>query len=93
MESGTKEFEDYCRLVEDATGAEWGGHLEASALSACLEMPIWVYEVDKPIVKMGEEFESSVCRPLRVTYHRHYYSLGEHYNSVMDVTDSSSLTR
>jgi OTU domain-containing protein 6 len=82
------EFDDYCTKVEDVAGAVWGGELEVSALSSRLEMPVWVYEVDKPILKMGENFESCACAPLKITYHRHYYSLGEHYNSVDDLASS-----
>jgi OTU domain-containing protein 6 len=33
-----------------------------------------------PTVKMGEDFAGE---PLRVSYHRHAYGLGEHYNSLL----------
>lgn len=86
VEFPSTEFDEYCNKVEDVVGAVWGGELEVSALSTRLEMPVWIYEVDKPILKMGEQFESSMCAPLKITYHRHYYSLGEHYNSVDDAS-------
>lgn len=65
----------------------WGGHPELRALACTLGIPIIVYQA---------EGEPSVFRPdgtetlagqgresaLRLTYHRHYLTAGEHYNSV-----------
>ena len=80
--SNNNSFQLYCNKVENMDTAEWGGHLELKALSMALQTPIYVYHVNAPILKMGEEYaENSV--PLRLTYHRHFYSLGEHYNSTM----------
>jgi OTU domain-containing protein 6 len=77
------EYDAYCLRVESVAGAEWGGQTELSAIAARLRVPIWVYEVGIPVLKMGSEFgEDSSVSPLRVSYHRHFYALGEHYNSV-----------
>jgi hypothetical protein len=32
---------------------------------------------------MGEQFEAEGRTPVRVSFHQHYYALGEHYNSVV----------
>ena len=74
------DYEEYCRKVQSVADAEWGGQLEIRALSNCLEKRILVYDAlsSTPIL-MGDEFTGT---PLRLTYHRHYYALGEHYNSV-----------
>jgi OTU domain-containing protein 6 len=47
----------------------------------------WVYSATAPVLKMGEEFSEpggagGGTGPLRLSYHKHYYALGEHYNSI-----------
>ena len=72
-------FVDYCQKI--ATTPKWGGHVEISALSKALKVPIQVLQAEGPPVEVGlEEFNSKT--PIILTYHRHYYGLGEHYNSV-----------
>jgi len=80
LEAGSPEFIAYCEKVESVSAAEWGGQVELRALAACLERQIHVYDSAAPLIVMGEEFTDAT--PLKVTYHRHYFSLGEHYNSV-----------
>ena len=60
--------------------AEWGGQIELRALAVCLERQIHIYDASTGVLVMGEQFDA--FNALKVTYHRHYYSLGEHYNSV-----------
>lgn len=76
-----EEYEAYCDTVANVAAAQWGGQTELNAIAAALKVPIWVYEVGRPVLKMGEEGEETAA-PLKVTYHRHFYALGEHYNSV-----------
>ena len=75
------EYDAYCDSVESITAANWGGQTELNAIAASLGVSIWVYEVGRPVLKMGVQSSASVT-PLKVTYHRHFYALGEHYNSV-----------
>jgi OTU domain-containing protein 6 len=63
-------------------GCSWGGHVEIMALSRVLERPIYIYQVDPPLMVIGQEF---TLEPLRISYHRHEFGLGEHYNSVVDI--------
>ena len=66
-----------------------GGQVEIQALCSILHRQIWIYssDINNPIVKMGEDIQRDVIDPpIRVTYHRQYYSLGEHYNSVVNAT-------
>jgi OTU domain-containing protein 6 len=87
------EFESYCRRIENVNGAEWGGQLEVRALSECLHRPIHIYEANAPVLKMGEDSvgnESRRVEPIIITYHRHYYALGEHYNSVVRIPASQA---
>ena len=66
-------------------GAEWGGQLEIRALCEYLHRPIHVYEANMPVLIMSEENVRSDESPIILTYHRHYYALGEHYNSVTSI--------
>lgn len=82
VDPDSHEFLEYCGRVESPIASEWGGQVELRAIASCLECPIYVYDSTTPLLVMGEEFEASSKKPLRVTFHRHYFSLGEHYNSV-----------
>ncbi|XP_048520803.1 deubiquitinase OTUD6B isoform X2 [Dendroctonus ponderosae] len=71
-------FESYCKEVE--TTKVWGGQLELKALSNILSCPIKVIQATGPPTIQGENFEGP---ELILTYHRHLYKLGEHYNSTL----------
>jgi OTU domain-containing protein 6 len=77
LEAGGVEYADYCDKVQSTS--EWGSQVELRALAAALQRQLWVYDAAAPVVKMGDEFTGE---PLKLTFHRHYYSLGDHYNSV-----------
>ena len=65
---------------------EWGGQLELQALTQILKAPITVHEAGKEPVLMGAGGEGGGgggAAALQLSYHRHAYSLGEHYNSVV----------
>ena len=99
-------FDLYCRKMEDSSGVEWGGQLEIRAISDVLHIPVYIYDANSPVLKMGEEYlytnntgnnsngnsdsssssdvaNDTVKRVINLTFHRHYYSLGEHYNSAV----------
>lgn len=76
-----EEFEKYCHDVEST--AAWGGQLEISAMSNILHVPVEVIQADGPIIITGEHFTAP---SVILSYHRHAYGLGEHYNSVVPVT-------
>uniref|UniRef100_A0A182QLB3 OTU domain-containing protein n=1 Tax=Anopheles farauti TaxID=69004 RepID=A0A182QLB3_9DIPT len=71
------EFDKYCHQVR-ATKA-WGGEIEIKALSSSLKCPIEVIQAVGPTTVHGEGEDAK--RKLVLTYHRHMYRLGEHYNS------------
>jgi len=77
-----EDFEGYCGRVENS--ADWGGELELRALADALQTRIVVHRAGEtePLV-LGPEGLSGL--PLQVTYHRYYYTLGEHYNSAIPV--------
>lgn len=63
----------------------WGGHVEIVALASALGRKIVVYSADgKPIVNEPKEKKGE--EEIRLTYHRHYYGMGDHYNSVQPWT-------
>jgi len=73
------EYDNYCKLMESTPA--WGGQVELLALATVLGRPLTVIQ--------GEGQESLVVgsdqkgEHLTLTYHRHIYGLGEHYNSVI----------
>lgn len=76
-------FQQYCDRV--ANTAVWGGQLELRALACALRTPIEVYSAEGDVLTMGGEFvdeDGENAKPLQLTYHLHYYTLGEHFNSV-----------
>ena len=77
-ETGATDLGAYCTTVESSS--EWGGHLEIVALSHSRKRTVAVYSADGPPLLMGEQYADDGPR-LTVAYHRHYYGLGEHYNS------------
>ena len=72
------EFEVYCKKM--ASTKEWGGQVELLALTNILKRPIEVLQAEGAPMVVGEHFQAS---KLILTYHRHAYGLGEHYNSVV----------
>ncbi|CAH8326401.1 unnamed protein product [Eruca vesicaria subsp. sativa] len=78
-------FEKYCREVEST--AAWGGQLELGALTHCLRKHIMVFSGSFPDVEMGKEYKSGNDSSLKLSYHRHAFGLGEHYNSLVVVNN------
>lgn len=74
-----EQYKDYCEKM--ASTPKWGGQVEITALSQALKRPIEVIQAEGPPVQVGLE-DYKDCKPIILTYHRHYYGLGEHYNSV-----------
>jgi OTU domain-containing protein 6 len=77
-------FDQYVERVRNS--AEWGGHLELRALGGALDRPIQVYSLQsgsKPL-SINDERNDDNKKPIRLSYHLHYYALGEHYNQVLE---------
>ena len=75
-------YQEYVAKV--ASSSEWGGHLELRALAIGLKRPIVVYSADAPPLVMGEEYRDlEDSEEIRLSFHRYYYALGEHYNSII----------
>ncbi|KAL9188048.1 hypothetical protein ACHAXT_006426 [Thalassiosira profunda] len=85
-------YEEYVHNVRST--ATWGGQLELRALSEGLQCPIVVFSAEGPPLTMGAEHAPASekeggeedwkgRKALLLSFHRHYYALGEHYNSVI----------
>lgn len=70
-------FEAYCEQIR-GTG-QWGGQVEVEALSRALNVSIVVLQATGPDLTFNAESASV----LHLSYHRHAFSLGEHYNALI----------
>jgi OTU domain-containing protein 6 len=90
-EYNVSSFEEYVDCVRGSS--EWGGHLELRALSSALQKTIVIYSADgAPLhIKCNDDSddkskeEDTDTGIIRLSFHRRYYALGEHYNSVVPV--------
>lgn len=78
-----EEFDDYCNQVEKTKA--WGSQIEIQAISNSIKVKIEVLQSSGSPTISGSEFK----KHLIVTYHRHFFGLGEHYNSTRPVTSGT----
>jgi OTU domain-containing protein 6 len=78
-----KKYKEYIEKVEapSAQGGEWGGDAEIRAISCSCSKRIEVIQPNGQVIVFGEDLKSN--DPIVLTYHRHAYALGEHYNSTV----------
>lgn len=93
-ESLAQKFENYCKEVEST--AIWGGQLELGALTHCLKKHIMIFSGSFPDVEMGKEYKSDGGTGLSnssimLSYHKHAFGLGEHYNSVVPTWSNGGI--
>ena len=81
-ENGGGSLDEYCDRMENE--AVWGGQPEIKALANELNVSIHVIQVDAPDLVMSPSIVSSSDddKTLYISYHKHQYGLGEHYNSL-----------
>ncbi|XP_058444448.1 deubiquitinase OTUD6B [Malaya genurostris] len=75
------EFRKYCFQIRNTK--VWGGEIEVKALSSSLKCPIEIIQASGTSPVHGEDGDPE--RKLVLTYHRHMYRLGEHYNSTVTI--------
>ncbi|KAJ1900576.1 OTU protein [Kickxella alabastrina] len=73
------DFDTHCDRI--VSTADWGGHQEITALSHALQTPVLVYQTGMPVLRIGDDVYYDKD-PIKLSYHRHAYGLGEHYNSL-----------
>ena len=82
-----EQFQEYCDDIMDPSLVVWGGQLEISALAALLQRRIVVYSGTSTPIEMGENTcADKAATPIRISFHRYYLGLGNHYNSVASST-------
>lgn len=76
-----QDYKNYCNRISKTK--EWGGHLELTAISQFTKKPIHIYQAegDAPII-IEPRIDLSKS-PIILSFHKHLYHLGEHYNSLM----------
>ena len=77
-----EEFKNYCDRI--ARTKEWGGHLELTAISQFTRRPIRIYQADNRTPIKIEPKQESSKQALLLSFHKHLYHLGEHYNSLVE---------
>jgi OTU domain-containing protein 6 len=85
VECDDGKYDAYCRRLRSE--AAWGGQVELQALARVLARRVEVFAAGMPVLVMGKgEAGGDGGGPpgtLRVSFHRSYYTLGNHYNSVV----------
>lgn len=76
-----EEFEHYVRKVESSF--EWGGQIELQAFSSITGIAIRVVQSGNPSIILIQPFDKEGDFTITLSYHKHYYSLGAHYNSIV----------
>ena len=96
LEENESDYAPFCEFSDEVStfaqyvdrvrsSSDWGGHLELRALSVGLKRAIVVYSAVQPKLVLGDESDN----PIILSFHLHYYSLGEHYNQVVPVAEGS----
>ncbi|KAI8057550.1 OTU domain-containing protein 6B [Gilbertella persicaria] len=75
------DFNRYCHDIENT--ACWGGQLEILALAKAKQVPVDIVQYGGPVIRICED-EYPNKSPIKLSYHKHLYSLGAHYNSLTD---------
>jgi OTU domain-containing protein 6 len=74
-----EEYEDYCLKIKELNAPVWGSMTELKALSDVLAVLIQVIQAEGSEILIGDA--SRYQTKLIITYHRHMFGSGEHYNS------------
>jgi len=79
-----KDYEIYCTKI--AKTKEWGGHLELTAISRITRRSIHIYQANNNRPIIIEPPSKTDKKPILLSFHKHLYHLGEHYNSLIAAT-------
>lgn len=75
-EHSVSSVQEYCNLVRK--NGWWGGDVELDAMAHALNVQIKVFKSDGVVV-----FNEDAKSILHISFHRHQYTLGAHYNSLV----------
>ena len=89
-----KEAVEYCGRLAVSEGGDivWGGHAEIVALTGALHRAITVYSAEGSDMRVLEEGVRDEGEDLRISFHQHYYGLGNHYNAVVKRTENDEVS-
>jgi OTU domain-containing protein 6 len=74
-------YAEYCGKIR-ATG-HWGGQIELEALSRAFDCSFTVHQANLPPCDFNPDARKRDRPHLHLSYHRHAFSLGEHYNALV----------
>lgn len=77
-----KDVDEYTKTMEET--AQWGGEVELLALAKVLNCCISVMMSGRAAHKVNEQ--DSKNPELKLVYYKHSFALGEHYNSLHDIS-------
>ncbi|OMJ29862.1 OTU domain-containing protein 6B [Smittium culicis] len=91
------EFAEHIHEIKNTS--LWAGHFEITALASSLDRTIFIYMADSTSPLIVNDNDNNVPgstestnssskknnAPLRISYHKHAFGLGEHYNSVIRI--------
>eukprot|EP00475_Leptophrys_vorax_P039973 TRINITY_DN7339_c0_g1_i1.p1 TRINITY_DN7339_c0_g1~~TRINITY_DN7339_c0_g1_i1.p1 ORF type:complete len:298 (-),score=81.45 TRINITY_DN7339_c0_g1_i1:8-901(-) len=76
------DVDTYVSKIVRVDPVHWGGEPELVALAGALNRDIVVHSADSALWKAEAASRGRSENPLQVSYHRYYFGLGNHYNSV-----------
>ncbi|KAI3653420.1 hypothetical protein MP228_001367 [Amoeboaphelidium protococcarum] len=92
------DFEQYCCDMADVNRAKWGGEVEIRALAHALKRDFVIYQAEFGILRVRHNENDTGYggsdptnadhdddNSIKISYHKHEYGLGEHYNSLRRV--------
>ncbi len=88
----SKAFDSYCQSLVASDPVAWGGQHEIAALTHVLGRQIIVHSAKGQPLVMGDKptGANENLKPLRISFHEHYFGAGHHYNSVVPISGSGS---
>jgi OTU domain-containing protein 6 len=75
-------FSKYCDSIVAEDPVAWGGQPEVTALTSALKRKIIVHSASAAALTVGDDDTNG--EPLQISFHKHYFGLGSHYNAVQN---------
>lgn len=76
------DYQNYCTRISKTK--EWGGHIELTAISQFTKKAVHIYQADHKEPIIIEPGTKSGKKPMLISFHKHLYHLGSHYNSLIE---------
>lgn len=79
------EYINYCTRISKTK--EWGGHIELTAITQFTKKAVHIYQADHREPIIIEPAIKTEKKPMLISFHKHLYHLGAHYNSLIEDVD------